>query len=159
MNASQLFHEYLNNVESDVKDITSQAKTDIETYLENETKDITDLHFHDLSYPTIPLNFSLDILPIPQCHLTFQFDGLELYMLLDTTLTAGATYTLNLYTSDTPIGFAIGDDLQLGVIFAMDLILDVDAEIDITSGFHIKLDDGLALDITVFDTDVANIAL
>jgi hypothetical protein len=80
-------------------------------------------------------------------------------MLLDTTLSAGATYTLNLYTSETPIGFAISNNLWLGVIFAIDLILDVNAEIDMSSGFHIKLDDGAALDINMFDTEVANIAL
>ncbi|KAH8692049.1 hypothetical protein BGW36DRAFT_303514 [Talaromyces proteolyticus] len=158
-NASQAFHQFLDSFESEVDNITSQAITGIENYVKTEAQDILSLDFQDISYPTIPLNFTLDIPPIPQCHLKFQFDGLELYMLLDTTLSVGATYTLNLFTSKDPIGIAIGENLLLGVVFAIDLILDVNAEIDIRSGFHIKLDDGAALDINMFNTDVANIAL
>jgi hypothetical protein len=84
---------------------------------------------------------------------------MELYMLLDTILSAGTTYTLNLYSSISPIGLAVGDELQVGVIFSVDLILSVEAEIDISSGFHIKLEDGIAIDIPMFDQNVSSITL
>jgi hypothetical protein len=84
---------------------------------------------------------------------------MELYMEIDTTLSGGATYTLNLYTSETAIGFTVGEDLLIGVIFSVDLILSVESEIDISSGFHIQLNDGVAIDIPMFDRNVSSITL
>lgn len=80
-------------------------------------------------------------------------------MEIDTILSGSATYTLNLYTSNTPIGFGVGKDLLVGVVFSIDLIISVDAEIDISTGFHIKLNDGIAIDIHMFDHDVSSITL
>ena len=80
-------------------------------------------------------------------------------MQIDTTLSLGATYTLNLYSSTTPLGIRITEELQLGIIFGVDLILSVQGEIDISSGFHIKLNDGVALNIAMFGDQVSDIVL
>ncbi|KAM9880718.1 hypothetical protein BJF96_g4671 [Verticillium dahliae] len=104
--------------------------------------------------PPLDVDLSLDIQGIPECQLHFGFDGLELYMDTQLTMTAGATYSLNLYTSVTPLGFKVGDVL-VGVTFAVDLLLSVESEISVTSGFHLKLEDGIAIDIALFSDEVS----
>lgn len=80
-------------------------------------------------------------------------------MLIDTTLSMGATYNLPLYKSETVLGVSVTESLEVGIIFTIDLILSVEGEIDISSGFHIKLEDGLAIDIALFSNDVSDIHL
>jgi hypothetical protein len=111
----------------------------------------------DFAFPTFDYNFDMELPAIPECNLRFQFDGMELYMSINTILNAGATYELNLYSSNTPLGLSITPDLEVGIIFAVDLIISVEGEIDISSGFHIKLEDGVAIDIKLFAEDVSDI--
>ncbi|OCL04413.1 hypothetical protein AOQ84DRAFT_416306 [Glonium stellatum] len=158
-NASQAFHNTVSEVEGEISNITSSAIDYAESYFESVAKNLSDLStfkFSDLDFPTIPFNFNVDLQDVPQCQLRFEFDGMELYMLLDTILSVGATYTLNLYSSETPIGIH-DENLEVGVIFSIDLILSVDAQIDISSGFHIKLEDGVAIDIAMFGKDISSI--
>lgn len=77
-------------------------------------------------------------------------------MLMDATLGLGATYTHNLYTSDTEAGIGFGDS-ELGIVFKLDIILAAEGAIDISTGFHLKLQNGLAIDITLFGTNVSQI--
>lgn len=72
---------------------------------------------------------------------------------------AGATYELNLFTSNTPIGIGAGKDLTLGVVFKMDLLLSVQGSVDISSGVHIKLDDGVGINIALFGDAVSKLVL
>lgn len=123
-------------VKVDVDNFITKAINYTETYVK---KICSGFHIDDFDFPTIPVDFDVDVPSIPQCDLSFQFDGLELYMEINTNLSSGATYTLNLYTSPSAIGFAVGDELLVGVIFSVDLILSVETEIDISSGFHIQL--------------------
>jgi hypothetical protein len=129
----------------------------VKTSLANVATD--GLHINDFAFPPLNLTFDMDVPNIPQCDLRFQFDGMELYMEIDTILSVGATYTLNLYTSESLIGVSVGEDLLIGVVFSVDLILSVEDEIDISSGFHIQLNDGLAIDIAMFDQNVSSITL
>lgn len=118
-----------------------------------------ELDIDDFDFPPIPVDFDIKIPDIPQCELEFQFDNIELYMQIDTILSSDATYTMNLYTSTSPLGFTIAHDLLIGVLFTVDLILSVDSEIDISSGFHIQLNDGVTINIPIFDHDVSSINL
>lgn len=124
----------------------------------NLTESVLKGDLDGVEIPPFDVDFDIDLPKLPECNLKFQFDGLELYMEIDTILSGSATYTLNLYTSQTPIGFAVGKDLLVGVVFSIDLIVSVEAEIDISSGFHIQLD-GIAIDIHMFDHDVSSITL
>lgn len=99
------------------------------------------------------------LLAIPQAELSFTFNDFEMYMLLDAALGGEATYTLPLYTSESPLGMRLTDDLGLGVYFEMALILDAEDEMDISSGFHLKVEDGLAIQIPLFSQNVTNITL
>ena len=117
------------------------------------------LDSNDLAFPPFIQSLGLNISTIPEVNLHFLFDGLELYMLADTILSSGVTYTLSLYRSESALGVEITKNLNLGIIFEIDLILEVDATIDISSGFHIKVENGLAIDIAMFCDDVSCITL
>jgi hypothetical protein len=161
-NVSQAFQNFTSKVEGDVYNLTNATIDSFETYFEKIATDISSLDFHldDLDFPTLnDTSFDLAIPDIPECQLLFKFDGLELYMEIDTTLSTGATYTFNLYKSETPIGISAGQDLEVGIVFTVDVILSVEAEIDISSGFHIQLNDGVAINIPIFSQDISSITM
>lgn len=157
-NATQAIQNFTNEVHDEITNITDTAIDGIQDYFSDVFHNFEDgIDLDDFDFPPINFTFNVDMPDIPECNLKFQFDGLELYMMLDTVLSGGATYNLNLYTSNTPIGISAGKDLFLGVVFSVDLVLSVDAEIDISSGIHIKLEDGVGLDMTLFGQNVSSI--
>lgn len=109
----------------------------------------------DLPPLDIPLNIELP--ELPECRLRLGFEELELFMDLRTTLTAGATYSMRLYTSTGTTGFEITDSLRLGVVFNLDLILSVSGVLQISHGFHLRFDEGLFLELNLFATEVAKL--
>ncbi|CAJ2512644.1 Uu.00g007630.m01.CDS01 [Anthostomella pinea] len=152
-NATEAYQNLADRFETEAKNITDQV-VDI---VQDVFKDFADDLDLDSPPPTIDLDFDLAIEGIPQISLEFRFDDLELYMQLDTSLSIGSTYTLSLFKSETPLGYAISDELLLGVVLDIDIILDAEAEIDISSGFHLKFDDGLSIDIELFNTKVSHL--
>ncbi|KAI1258668.1 hypothetical protein F5Y18DRAFT_338253 [Xylariaceae sp. FL1019] len=147
----------------DVKDVTHQVldyfENQVDGFWTNVTDDIAqlDFDFDDIDFPPINVSLNLDFPDISECDLRFELDGLEIYLELDTVLSAASSYTLNLYTSDSPIGFAVSDDNYVGVVVAVDLILSSDANIDISTGVHFKANDGLAFDLSLFGQNVTGI--
>jgi len=156
-NASQEF----DSIKSQVKTETDQIGNETITYVDNYVKNVSTSFSLDAftDFPPMPIDFDINIPAIPQCDLLFTFDGLELYMQIGTIISGGATYTINLYTSETEIGIDVANELLVGVVFTVDLILSVEADIDISSGFHIQLHDGLAINIPMFSQNVSNITL
>ncbi|KFZ13072.1 hypothetical protein V502_06778, partial [Pseudogymnoascus sp. VKM F-4520 (FW-2644)] len=158
------FSEAVSNVTSEiggkVTNVTDTVIDYVGDYVHDHAKNFTQAllkgDFDEFNFPPFDVDFDIDLPKLPQCNLTFQFDGLELYMEIDTILSGSATYTLNLYTSQSAIGFDVGE-LMVGVVFSIDLIISVEAEVDISSGFHIQLNDGIAIDIHMFDHDVSSI--
>ena len=137
---------FVDNLESEIKNFTTGLESYVAEYIKGNDTAVTELDF-DVPAPHLP-----------EYHLHFQFDGLELYMLLDTVLSGKATYTLNLYTSETVYGIAVGDE-QVGVVFAVDLVLSAESQLDISSGFHLRLEDGVGIDVSLFAEDVSSITL
>lgn len=159
-NTTQAIQNFTGEVHDEILNTTNQVIDYIEDYFPTVIHNFDDgIDLDDFDFPPINISFNVAIPDIPECHLKFQFDDLELYMLIDTVLSAGATYNLNLYSSNTPLGISASDDLFIGVIFSVDLILSADAEIDISSGIHIKLDDGVGLDMALFGKNVSSITL
>jgi hypothetical protein len=149
------------SIGTEVSNITASAVSYVENYLENvATSLLTDgFHLSDFDFGPLDIDFNFNVPDIPAADLSFQFDDMELYMEIDTILSGGATYTLNLYTSESPIGFAVAEDLLIGVVFSVDLILSVESEVDISTGFHIQLHDGVVINIPMFDHNVSSITL
>jgi hypothetical protein len=83
---------------------------------------------------------------------------MELYMDVMTKIDAEATYEMSLFVSQTLAGFMFGGVL-VGFVLTVDLILSVDGEIAIDSGFHIKLDDGVELNVALFGEQVSDMKL
>ncbi|RYP31087.1 hypothetical protein DL767_005931 [Monosporascus sp. MG133] len=111
----------------------------------------------DFDIPPLELDFNIGYPDIPECSLRFQFDGLELYLMLNTVLSGSADYKLSLYTSNTLAGLSLSSDTFVGVIFSVDLILSTSADIDLTSGIHIKVDDGVAIQLSLFGNNISSI--
>ncbi|EWZ84317.1 hypothetical protein FOCG_11741 [Fusarium oxysporum f. sp. radicis-lycopersici 26381] len=159
-NVSRAFSNFTNQVRRGIDSLADETADYIEKYIDTVADNLEDgFDMDDFDLPPLDYNLNIDIPEIPEFRLQFQFDGLEVYMLIDTVLSAGATYTLNLYTSTTPAGFAVRDNLEVGVIFAIDLILSVDGEINISSGFHLRLDDGVLFDIAIFSKEISNLTI
>ncbi|KAH7226921.1 hypothetical protein BKA60DRAFT_446388 [Fusarium oxysporum] len=159
-NISRAFSNFTNQVRRGIDSLADETADYIEKYIDKVADNLEDgFDMDDFDLPPLDYNLNIDIPEIPEFRLQFQFDGLEVYMLIDTVLSAGATYILNLYTSTTPAGFAVRDNLEVGVIFAIDLILSVDGEINISSGFHLRLDDGVLFDIAIFSKEISNLTM
>jgi hypothetical protein len=161
-NVGQAFQSFRSEVESDIYNLTNATIDSFETYFEKIGTDVASLDFHqdDLDFPTLnDTSFDLAIPDIPECQLLFEFDDLKLYMKIDTTLSEGATYMFNLYKSETPLGISTGQDLEVGSVFTVDVILSVEAEITISSGFHIKLNDGVAINIPLLGQSISSVTL
>ncbi|EPS39687.1 hypothetical protein H072_6528 [Dactylellina haptotyla CBS 200.50] len=149
INGSFDFGQAISNITSEVGDAISNITDGVTEYFKDVGSAFGDgFDLDDFDQP-IQIDLNIDVPEIPQSLLTIQFDELELYTALEITFSGGVTYTLNLYTSETPIGIAI-DDVFLGIVADVDLILSVEAEITISSGFHIKVDDGAVLEIPLF---------
>jgi hypothetical protein len=136
----------------------------IEDYMENYFTGVVGkfdngIDLEDFAFPQLNYNFTMEIPTIPEATLKFGFDGMEMYLQTSTILSAALTYELNLYASNTPIGISIGKDSQLGVVFKVDLLLKSEGTINISTGLHIKLDDGVKIDITLFGDKISNIVL
>ncbi|CEL01837.1 hypothetical protein ASPCAL01414 [Aspergillus calidoustus] len=156
----------VSSLSEEVLDMTSLVLGELSDFVTNTTDvvldAVTDFDFDGIdlpAWPTLNLEFNLnDTEGLPDVHAQFEFTDLELYLELDVVLSAGATYTLNLFTSQSVAGIKI-PGLEAGALFKVDLVLIAEAEIDISSGFHVKLDQGLVLDFALFDEDVGGVTL
>jgi hypothetical protein len=134
------------------------VENQFKVYVQSTVTKLSDgIDTDDFAFPTINATFNVDVPAIPQTDLQFTFDGLEMYIELDTSLSVGATYTLNLFSSNSIVGISGGKALKVGLVFTIDLILAVEGAINISNGFHIKLDDGITINIPLFDDKVGNL--
>ncbi|KAL2826929.1 hypothetical protein BJY01DRAFT_141351 [Aspergillus pseudoustus] len=162
----------ISEISDQVSNVTETAIDQLVDFASNVTDalvdSVADFDLHTIAnldeldlpaWPTLDLDFDLDDVDgLPDVRAQFVFDDLELYLELDVQLSAGATYTLNLFTSQTVAGISI-PGLDAGALFKVSLVLIAEAEIDISSGFHVKLDKGLLLDFELFNRDVSGITL
>lgn len=157
---SHAFDEFTTDVKEEVGNFTTEVADYIDEYFDGVREKFGDgVDLDDFDLPPMDFNFDLDLPEMPEVGLQLQFDGLEIYVQIDTVLSAAATYTLNLYTSQTAIGIRVQDDLMIGVVASIDLILSVEGEIDISSGFHLKLEDGVQVNIGMFAKEVSGLVM
>ncbi|KAF3229613.1 hypothetical protein TWF106_000002 [Orbilia oligospora] len=155
-NLTETFNNFTEQVGTQVGNVSDVAVEYVRNYTSNVARNLADgFDLDDLDLPPLDIDFNIDIPQIPECTLRFQFDELELYVELNTVFSAGITYTLNLYASKTQFGVQISPRLFFGAVVVVDLILSAEAEISITSGFHIRIDDGAELKLGLFADEVA----
>lgn len=110
----------------------------------------------DLPVPQIDFNVDVAAAVDPDMKLSIEFQDLDVYAELGIVLSSGLTYTLNLYSS-TELGVEVGSVL-VGAVVKLDLILSTETEVDLSAGFHMKMDRAL-LDITMFADEASQIDL
>lgn len=95
--------------------MTEEIEKQLDGYLDTVTDNFSDgidlSDFSNFELPTFNYSFDVDVPAIPECNLKFGFDELEMYVQLNTILSLSATYTLNLYSSNTPVGISVGKNL------------------------------------------------
>ncbi|KAM7207357.1 hypothetical protein V8F20_002237 [Naviculisporaceae sp. PSN 640] len=83
------------------------------------------------------------------------FHGVEAYVDIDVDITAGAAYAVNLFTSQSPLGLGF-PGLSLGLVFYVDLVFALTAEIDLEGGFYVQVEEGSFLETSILGGDVTD---
>jgi hypothetical protein len=156
---TDLINTTIESVGQEFKNFTDTLEQSFDNYPDDVRAKIMEdgLDWSDFGFPTLDLAFDLEVPEVPDTNLHIQFDDMELYLELNAVLDAGATYEINLFAAQSPVGFKV-PHLQIGAVLAVDLILAVEGAIDISSGFHIKLDQ-VAMDIALFGSNFSNMDL
>jgi hypothetical protein len=176
LNTSSLvsdFDDIGSYLENKVSEVVATIKTGVDDGLSALEKD-----FHPGFYTDeLDFNMSTTLPVVPDVSLQFLLEAIEVYLELDTLLYPLATYTIPLFRSDTPLGLAPGNYGTVGVLFGFDLILYENTEaaetffatpngvingtlteVDSTHGFHLKLDDAMAVEFEeLFSTNISSI--
>lgn len=140
--------------------ITGTVEEEVVEFFNDGDVDDFDICWDCYAFPSLNQSFDITLTDIPETKLKLEFDDLELYMQLDLSLAAGKTYEIDLYpkTWSQPAGIAVGDQM-VGIIVSLQLILQINDQVDISTGVHVKFDDGLAMEIAMFGTDVSTVHL
>lgn len=73
-----------------VDNFTNNVEDYFETYFKGVVKNLDDgIDWHDFAFPSLNASFEMDLKPIDDVTLNFQFDQMELYLELNTILSAG----------------------------------------------------------------------
>lgn len=84
-----------------------------------------------------------------------EFDEVEAYVNIGIKASAGATYAIDLFSSNSPVGLGL-PGLDIGLVFHLDLVFSLAAEVDLTGGFYVKVAPGSFLETDVFSGDVVD---
>jgi hypothetical protein len=140
-----------------IKNIGEAAVGWVGTFINTTLVNVFTFDADPITFP--PFNVSLDV-PIESnlsVSLKFGFEDLELFMQVSTMLAANSSYTIPLFgSSDVEADFV---EFDFGVYFTVDLILDVGRPLDMTSGIHLKLDDGILIGIDLFGDKPSDIIM
>lgn len=83
------------------------------------------------------------------------FTGVEAYVDMEVAMSSGASYAINLFTTDSPIGIGF-PGLSVGVVFYVDLVFSLTDQIDLEGGFYVKLNDSAYLEASVFGGEITD---
>lgn len=139
--------------------------------LEDQASDVFDnitdwVHDFNVSFsdrtidipPPPDIDFNLPLDNMPEAVLEFSISGAEIYVELSTVFVDSITYRLTLYIQQG-LGVELTDDLFLGLVPTLDLILSVDAELEIRHGFHIRFDEDILIKLAMFSEEAADLHL
>lgn len=154
-NSTDALTKYTNDVHDSVQNVTQTAFDQITDGLQASAPSNTTVQL-----PTVNVDFDLNLAPLPGVSAQFQFnEGLELYMLLNTKIAVGSTYIVNLFSSKTQLDLIIGSNITAGVTLDIDFVLTSRDAVDLTSGFHLRLDKGASMEFDLFSSNVSNVAM
>ncbi|CAI4218887.1 unnamed protein product [Parascedosporium putredinis] len=105
----QTIANFTKDIGETILDIGEQILGNVTQYFTNLFDNFDDgIDLEDFAFPPMELDFNVEVAEIPECRLDFKFEDIELYLSISTILSSSATYNLNLYTSNTPIGLSVG---------------------------------------------------
>jgi hypothetical protein len=84
-----------------------------------------------------------------------EFNEVEAYIDLDLKASASATYAVTLFSTESPVGLGL-PDLDVGLVFSLDLVFSVSAFVDLQGGFYVKLANDAYLDTDLFGGAIAD---
>jgi hypothetical protein len=123
-------------VEDDAAEKTALSITCLECYTKGT---VTAKLWEDLFHPTVRL----------------EFNEVEAYAFLGVETSTSGTFSINLFSSQSPIGLGF-PGLSVGVVFYVDLIFGLSEEIDLTGGFYVKLQNDAYLEADIFGGDITD---
>lgn len=129
-------HSAWTDTEDDASEKTSLSITCIDCYTKGA---VTAVLWEDLFHPTVKL----------------EFHEVEAYAFLGVETSGSGTFSINLFSSQSPIGLAF-PGLSVGVVFFVDLVFGLTDEIDLTGGFYVKLADDAYLEADIFGGDIVD---
>lgn len=155
----------VNNTLHEIANYASLVVDDMKDYISKTTgefiNDVThldslgDLHGFKLSPPNF--TFDVDVGKLDDVTLEVVFAEAEIYVELSILLSAGITYSLNLYTS-SELGYEVGK-VFVGFVATIDLILSVESQIELDSGFHLKFDKHMGMKLALFSEEASHLEL
>lgn len=156
----EVWDQFKNWSEFVADNVTDSVGDNVKSFFKTGDFDELDIDWSAYSFPTIDVDFEMNLTNIPETTMKLEFDELELYLELDATLDTAQTYKVNLYPPEwyQPAGIQIGDQL-VGVVITLELLLTLSTKASISTGVHVKFDDGLAMEIAMFGSDVSSIKL
>lgn len=127
-------------------DAMADTMEQVTDWVEEISFDVDDL---DFDIPPLNVDLDIDVPDFPEAELELQLDNVELYVALDTTISGGLTYQVNLFRTQG-MAIQVNQQMFMDIGFSIDLILSTEAELTIQSGFHIKLNNGSRLRMALF---------
>ncbi len=70
------------------------------------------------------------------------FTGVGGHFELDITASDTVSYSIPIFTSDSPVGVAISEDVSVGLVLIIDLVFSLSAAIELDAGFEFSFPDG-----------------
>lgn len=110
----------------------------------------------DFDLPRLDVDFDLAIKDLPESELQVAVKGFEMYVELDNAIMLGATHIIDLFTSRSLFNIRLGDR-PIGCFLVFDLILDGPVQTAFEGGFHMKIEDGFAMNVPLFCDKVGSI--
>ena len=86
--------------------------------------------------------------------IVIQFDNVGGHFELAVEASAEATYSVSIYASDTVAGVGVSEDISLGLVFFLDLVFSLSAEVNLTAGFEVNFPPGSYLTVDPLDGSV-----
>ncbi|KAK3181504.1 hypothetical protein K4F52_007214 [Lecanicillium sp. MT-2017a] len=129
-----------------IGDAMADTMEQVTDWVEEISFDVDDL---DFDIPPLNVDLDIDVPDFPEAELELQLDNVELYVALDTTISGGLTYQVNLFRTQG-MAIQVTQKMFMDIGFSIDLILSTEAELTIQSGFHIKLNNGSRLRMALF---------
>ena len=66
------------------------------------------------------------------------------------------SYSFPIFTSETPVGCAVSDEVSVGLVLSIDLVFSLTAEIDLEAGFEFSFPEGAYITVDPLSGDIVD---